>query len=203
MDTHLGVWNENIETALAHVNTRQALLMSAAYTCGIDARALGASIMARRLVNVQPMRQEWNEMLGSAVNIGVAQVSVQSTEAALRVMFAPTVEDSILYYPRSESGVYADMYTQARTVLAAYRMASSEELRQLLHNNEWFNIHVAGLATKQAMVRSQKEQEYAERKGEIPLQTPQALPHLAFLTQEREDIAQIAALLYQRGDMLP
>jgi hypothetical protein len=203
MNTQLEVWNENIETALAHVNTRQVLLMSAAYTCGVDARALGASIMARRLVGVQPVRQEWNEMLGNAVNLGVAHISVQSTEAALRVVFAPNMEDSLLYYPCSEEGVYTDAYTQVRTVLSAYRTATSEQLQHLLKNNEWFNIHAAGLVTKQAMVRSVKEQEHSEHQGKILIQTPQTPPHLAFLTQEQEDVVQIALLLYQRGDMLP
>jgi hypothetical protein len=206
MNTQLDVWNENIETAMAHVNTRQALLMSAAYTCGIDARALGASIVARRLVDVQPVRQEWNEMLGTAVNLGVAQISVQSTEAALRVVFAPNMEDSLLYYPRSEEGAYSDAYTQVRTALSAYRTATSEQIRHVLKNDEWFTIHAAGLIAKQAMVRCAKEQEFAEREGmlnHVAETAPLLAPQLAFLAQDREDVAHIATLLYKRGDMMP
>jgi hypothetical protein len=207
MTVGISAWNENIETSLEHVNTRQAILMSAAHTCGIDARALGASIMARRLLEVQPVRQKWNEIFGTAVNIGVAHISVQSTEAAFRVVFAPTQEDSLLYYPSPthsvNDGVYQDVYANIRLTLAPYRMLTSEQMQEALQHNEYFNIHAAGLIMKQAIVRSVKEREYAERQGQILIQTPQTQPQLAFLTQEREDVAQIAALLYQRGDMLP
>jgi hypothetical protein len=199
MNTDVSLWNENIATALAEVNTRQSLLMGAGLVSGVDARALGASIMARRLVNIQPVQQEWREMLGKATHIGIAQISVQSTEAALRIVFAPTLEDSLLYYSRTSGGGMQDTYQKVRTtLLSSYKnvCCQRENLHHILRTNEWMNIHIAALAMKQAQMRFLNEQALSS----LPVST---MPHLAYFSAEDEQIRPLAALLYQRDDLMP
>lgn len=222
MSTEIGFWNENITTALSEVNTHQSLLMSAALHSGIDARALGTNVMARRLLGVVPLRQEIQEMLGTSVDIGLAQMSVQSTQAVLRIVFAPTTEDSLLYYPHlpivsaplerdieeksiehqfnpPQRYVLRDMYHEPRILLAAYRNTTPKELHTLLRQNTWFNVHIAALAMKQAQMRFLNEQNISES----PTNSSKSASYLAFLSSEPEEVRTLAALLYQRDDMMP
>lgn len=212
MATSLSVWNENIETALAAVNTRQATVMGAAYTVGIDARALGASIMARRLIGVRPLVQEWREITGLAAEIGFAQVSVQSTEAVLRVVFSPTMEDSLLYYPRVPTAPFSehrfsDVYASSRKLLQPHYSASPEQIREALRRNEELNIHIAALALKQAQTRLAQEREYEKTGLHTKYASDYSLQHAApttvFAALESDEVRRVAALLYRRDDVLP
>jgi hypothetical protein len=204
MNTEVGRWNENIATALAEVNARQSLLMSAALVCGIDARALGAGIMARRLMNVQPVQQEVREILGSTTNIGFAQVSVQSTEAALRIVFTPSLEDSLLYYQHTGESSTQDTYQTARTALAPLYQQTlqyRENLHHILRTNEWANAHIAALAMKQAQMRFLNEQAHSLEQTSFAM--PSSTPHYFYFSAEEDEVRQAALLLYLRDDVLP
>ncbi len=225
--TDLSVWNENISTALAHVNAHQSLIMNAALTCNVDARALGAGILARRLLNVQPLVQDYKEIAGTAHHIGFAQVSVQSTEAVLRVIFAPNADDKLTYYPHSVEDFLRmnsastlalstqeppsnkqsrHFYAEAQRTLTPFRTATREQVRTALQHDDSFSILIAAVQMKQAQTRFINERNNAEadlRRNGVKTEPVAPSTPLAYFAEETEDVRYLAPFLYQRGDVLP
>jgi uncharacterized protein involved in exopolysaccharide biosynthesis len=77
--------NENLESAVAAVNERQSALSEAARAARLDARALAVAVIARRTLTRTPIVSDFAEYTGRSPNVGLTQVCVGSTEAALRI----------------------------------------------------------------------------------------------------------------------
>ena len=208
ISTDAGLLHENLETALTVVNTQQSIITNAASTLHLDPRALGAAIVTRRTLTTQPILTETRALAGLTENIGFAHICVSSTEAAFRVVFAPSATDSLLYYPSSQS-----LYDEARTALTPYRYLHGHDLKNALQHNTQFNILAAALILKQALVRFEKENSLSSS----PLSTTTlagALYHDVAdypfpndtpitTTQEADNFGRLVSLIYTRSDLMP
>jgi hypothetical protein len=208
ISTDVGLLHENLETALTVVNTQQSIITEAASTLHLDPRALGAAIVARRALKTQPILTETRALAGLTENVGFAHICVSSTEAAFRVVFAPSAADSLLYYLPAKT-----LYDEARTALAPYRSLHGHDLRNALQQNPQLNILAAALVLKQALVRFERENALSI----TPLSATAlagALYHDAAdypfpndtpitTTQEADNFGQLVSLIYTRSDLMP
>ncbi|MBD1211105.1 MAG: hypothetical protein H9535_21945 [Ignavibacteria bacterium] len=202
-----GLFHENIETALTSVNAQQSALIEAAGVMRLDARALGAAIVARRTLTTQPVLTDLRTFAGLSESVGLAHICVSSTEAAFRVVFAPTMADSLLYYPHETS-----LYDEARAALAPYRALHGADLKTALRQNTRLNVLAAALIAKQALVRFEREN--------MPLDPLRITASIGALyhdvadypfpndvpittTQEAENFGRLVGLLYTRSDLMP
>ena len=217
-----GAANENLESAVATVNERQSAFYEAARAARLDARALGAAVIAQRALQRKPLVSDFAEYVGSSPNVGLTQVCVGSTEAALRIAFTPDAADSALYYgAEAERG---EAYSALRSLLWEWRNERGEALRELLRVDARANALALALIVKQSLVRARKDAAFAASRGESDAalgslgdDAPRLIAALchetAFAPRSVEDpitpsaeslaFARIAALLYARADVLP
>jgi hypothetical protein len=209
MSTGISNFHENVETAITTVNQHQSSQMNAAVMLDLDARVLGAVIAARRVLYHRPLVDDAAEHVGMAKRIGIAQITVHSTEAALRILFAPSAEERLLYaFHALADTVITNSALQA--YFTQYRSLDVSQFRSLLCRDAEFNIFAAALILKQAMTRYENE-------------TGVRVPHNASVAAQLFDEANtvlgggmfvenspataesgtIAALLYTRSDVLP
>ncbi|MCU0428003.1 MAG: hypothetical protein MUF71_20520 [Candidatus Kapabacteria bacterium] len=202
-----GAMNENLESVVTKINAQQSAITQAASMVQLDPRAFGAAIAARRVLHTQPVLTEVRELAGLTENVGLSQICVSSTEAAFRVVFTPSREDSILYYPHKTS-----CYDEARSALGSYKHLRGEALKTALRQNTHLNVLAAALLTKQALVRFEKENSPARMTNKAALTG--ALYHDAAdfpfptdipitTTADASNFGALVALLYSRSDLLP
>lgn len=203
----VGIMNENLESVVTKINSQQSAITQAASMLQLDPRTLGAAIVARRALKAQPILTEAREMAGLTDNVGLSQICVSSTEAAFRVVFAPTKEDSLLYYAKTQR-----LYDEARTALQTYKHLHGEALKTALRENTHLNLMAAALLTKQALVRFERENSPAILTNKTALAG--ALYHDAAdypfpndipitTTTEASNFGALVALLYSRSDLMP
>lgn len=203
----IGIMNENLESVVTKINAQQSAITQAASMLQLDPRTLGAAIVARRVFKAQPIVTEAREIAGLTENVGLSQICVSSTEAAFRVVFAPTKEDSLLYYARTYQ-----LYDEARTALQSYKHLRGEALKTALRENTYLNLVAAALLTKQAMVRFERENSPSALTNKTALAgtlyhdvADYPFPNDAPITTtaEASNFGALVALLYSRSDLMP
>lgn len=203
----IGIMNENLESVVTTINAHQSAITQAAAMLQLDPRTLGAAIVVRRVFKAQPIVTEAREIAGLTDNVGLSQICVSSTEAAFRVVFAPTKEDSLLYYEATQR-----FYDEIRIALQSYKHLRGEALKTALRKNTHLNLMAAALITKQAMVRFERENSPLALTNQTAIAG--ALYHDAAdypfpndtpitTTAEARNFGALVALLYSRSDLMP
>ena len=138
---------EKYEVVLNDINENQTLIIDIAQKYDLNPRVLGVSIFAERAINYVPIFEDvLSFIFGSSV--GFAQVNVSSLVYYVRIINAPTHEDSVYYIIGNEN-----KYNYLRKIFIDVGKMRYWELKYRLSTNKQFNVECAAFLLKLAITR--------------------------------------------------